>query len=465
MSEEDNKQKASRKASVRNASLAASASNNEKASKAKSTSDFCKFTTAALEFQIFTLQAQLELIRSLSECSDDEKAELIFDILDEDGDGKIDARELASGLKRIRADLTFQESLETAVDRIAAFDTNDDDRLDPKEFKTFLETMAELMGTSFHEVSELIVLQILFSPTGNTFEEEVVGHIAQETGAMDEAVEETKTLNAAMLDKRMLALFALFDLNDDDQVEFKEIAIGLNKMTMDMDASAKSAFAALLMFDRDDKRTLDYEEFSMLILNLVASGGEDVAFDDVADAMTIAACMPAIMSEEDLVELIVADELYKGLKELQEEEEDIADAVDILQYGRMKRLFALWDLNSDGKIDGAELLIGLRKFSVAKDLESTMETAMATVVTFDADADAKLDETEFAVALVKIAKEVEIDLHDLVDFLVVVSALKDADTAEEKFIQSHSKSITQGILDVQDELEKLVLEEAGGDEV
>lgn len=464
MSEVDNKQKASRKATMRTASMKASVTNKEKASKSKSTSDFVKFTTAALEFQIMTLQAQLDLIRSLSECTDDEKAALIFGLLDEDGNGKIDARELASGIKRVRADLSFQESLEAAVDRIAAFDTDDDARLDPAEFKKFLETMAEIMGTDFHEISELIVLQVLFSPTANTFEEEVAGHVVQETGAMDEAIKETKELNEAMLDERMMALFKLFDLNNDGQVEFKEIAIGLNKMTMDMDASAKSALSALLLFDRDDKRTLDYEEFTMLILNLVAAGGKDVSFDDVADAMTLAACMPAVMTEEDLAELIVVDELYNGLKELQEAEDEIAQAVDILQYGRMKRLFALWDLNHDGKIDGAELLIGLRKFSVAKDLESTMEAAMATVINFDTDSDAKLDETEFAVALVKIAKAIEVDLHDLVDFLVVVSALRDADTAEEKFIQSHSKSITQGIIEVQGELEKLLLEEGDKEE-
>ena len=49
--------------------------------------------------------------------------------------------------------------------------------------------------------------------------------------------------------------------------------------------------------------------------------------------------------------------------------------------------------------------------------------------------DQKLDRIEFAVFLAKYAQAAEIDLHELIDFMVVASALKDNSNAEMAYIK------------------------------
>lgn len=126
------------------------------------TSEFVKFIWAAIKFQIFQLQAQLKLLDGLASLSRkeklklifelcDEKLRLIFELCDEDGDGKIDARELASAFWSVNTNVTLQESLQSTIERMAICNKNKDNKLDEDHVCK-----------------------------GNNLEEEVAGYIAQD---------------------------------------------------------------------------------------------------------------------------------------------------------------------------------------------------------------------------------------------------------------------------------------------
>lgn len=66
------------------------------------------------------------------------------------GLGTLAPCELADGIKRIRGDVTFDESIALALDRVARFDKDGNAKLDLDEFKEYAKTMCEGLGTTFH---------------------------------------------------------------------------------------------------------------------------------------------------------------------------------------------------------------------------------------------------------------------------------------------------------------------------
>lgn len=70
-------------------------SRQRKAKKAESVSAFVQQTRAQLQLQMAAIQAQLDLINELAAMGEEEKGDLLFNLIDKDGDGTIDATELA----------------------------------------------------------------------------------------------------------------------------------------------------------------------------------------------------------------------------------------------------------------------------------------------------------------------------------------------------------------------------------
>jgi Ca2+-binding EF-hand superfamily protein len=203
------------------------------------------------------------------------------------------------------------------------------------------------MGVSFHELSEYLILQISFSESGNDPIEELVGELVSKE--IDQAVVEKSNFYDALADDRMLALFHEFDMDGDGAVSFAEVALGLFKMTHDMKESAKVAVKLLCMLDRNDTRELNFGQFARLIMNFCAAG--EFKFDDVADDLTLLMCQPAVVTEEELAELIIVDAVYNMAIDMQEATEEEEEVIATLSYGRMHKLFDLWDENHDGFID------------------------------------------------------------------------------------------------------------------
>lgn len=93
----------------------AASSRKKKTEKADSVSSFVKQTRAELKSEMAALQSQLDLINELAAMSDVEKLDLLFTLVDRDGDGTVDAKELAASMRKRNSELSFGDSLERAV--------------------------------------------------------------------------------------------------------------------------------------------------------------------------------------------------------------------------------------------------------------------------------------------------------------------------------------------------------------
>ena len=60
---------------------------------------------------------------------------------------------------------------------------------------------------------------------------------------------------------------------------------------------------------------------------------------------------------------------------------------------------------------------------------------MKVLKTFDTDGDKRLDRSEFALFLVKFCDAVGANFDEIIDFMIVTTALKENSAEEEKFIK------------------------------
>jgi len=76
------------------------------------------------------------------------------------------------------------------------------------------------------------------------------------------------------------------------------------------------------------------------------------------------------------------------------------------------------------------------KFHEAKSVDQTLEESIKAISSFDSDSDGKLSREEFARLVTTFAKAAGVSPHELIDFMVVTSAVKDNSTVEKAYIKS-----------------------------
>jgi len=408
-------QKAARKMS---ATRRASISKAKKKKKCGNVSSYVQQTRMELELQKAAIEAQLKLIDELATMTDEEKLDLLFNSIDRDGDGTVDANELACALRKRNAEMSFSSSLENAIKTVACFDKDGDAKLDITEFSDFVDAMLVQLKLEFNEFAEFLVLQILFSEESP--EEELAVELAKPD--LSKEVRKHEALLDILEDKRMVQLFQLFDKDGSGELSFKEVAVGLYQLTQNMDESAKTTTDLLLMIGDDDKRTLKYEQFGRLIMGIVAAKGS--TFDEIADDLTLAMTKHDTITKKDLAKLQVADTEYEQVaREIGKTSETGDKFIDPLGYRRLQKLFDLWDVDGDGTITHSELVVGLRKFQKAAGVVDDAEQHAKAMLKFDTNGDRRLNRQEFARAIVGYAKVSNVAVHDLIDFMVVTSVL------------------------------------------
>eukprot|EP00980_Cylindrotheca_fusiformis_P031387 scaffold26287_cov152-Cylindrotheca_fusiformis.AAC.1 len=410
--------KASHAANTTMATLEAANSRSFKASTAKDIASFVTQTKWNLELQMRALQSKLDLVRELGNMSADAKLDLLYNILLEDaGSSKsIALKDFQAALTLASTNLPFAANVQTALTSVTA---PSEGSLKREEFQTYCQALVESMRTTVNAFSEFVVYQVKFGAAPTT---------AAAAPAPSEGVLSSKRKNM-LNDPRMMALFVMFDKDADSTVDFKEVAIGLYKLSNNMKDSAKNAAALLLMMDRNDERVLTYETFARLIMSVAAAS--NLTFDELADQLTLALTDKSELSEEVMNEIIMVEENLEKIQQAQAKESERKKTMDALSYSKTQKLFELWDADGDGTIDFQELLRGIRKYLKASNLNSTdAEKDALMIMGHDKDSNQALDKEEFAYAMANYAESIQKPLHEVIDFMVVVGS-KETNKVEE----------------------------------
>lgn len=270
-------------------------------------SSFAQLTKAMLECELLAVSARLRILEELAPLNEEEKMQVLFQILDKNRDGSLSVVELADGLRKIRGDVNFEESIALAMARVASFDTDGDAKLDYDEFKRYTTTLVESFGTAgsgstnltFHDLAEMLIVAVTFEE-GNDEVENLFTALADDDITV--ALQDDLHLAKVMDDERMVTLFHMFDLDADGSVDFLELVRGLYKITDALDDAATTAVVALLAFDEDGNEQFDYQEFTRFILKFMVAMGNDgsCSFDESIFEMTKAAAQDNTISDDDL---------------------------------------------------------------------------------------------------------------------------------------------------------------------
>jgi len=396
------------------------------------------------------LETQMNILETLEKQTDQEKLDMLFLLLDRDDSGSIDAVELTNFMRKMNEGMTYAGSIDMAIDYVAANDMDLSGALGKDEFKTYLDLVCNEVGSTFHEMCELILMNIYFSKNGNNKEDEAAGKLAAKQ--IKERVQTKAGYYATLQDGRMRALFNDFDTNNTGKVDYQEAAIGLYKLIGDMKESALEAFDLLLMYDKNDDQLMDYTEFVRLMLHACAL--KEKTWSEIADALVHAIKTNPDPSEDDLAKLGIAEENYTKAAEITESSKKAEAIMTVLHYQKFMKLYDIADSNDDGMICFEELAIGLRKYAKAMSVDESLDTSISeakgVLISFDKDENQKLDRDEFALVLVEFAHMKNIDILKLIDFLAIIT-LTDSDVLETAYINQISMKQKRSIKKWQDE--------------
>lgn len=73
-------------------------------------------------------------------------------------------------------------------------------------------------------------------------------------------------------------------------------------------------------------------------------------------------------------------------------------------------------------------------------MKTTVEESIKVMNDFDTNDDQQLDRNEFALFVARFSNVLDADMHEMVDFMIVTSAMKENSETEKKYIQSIGES-------------------------
>lgn len=335
------------------------------------------------------------------------KVDLLFQMIDSDEGGTVDANELAEAMRQ-NEELSFSASIEQAIDMVATFDKDGDGELDKIEFRGYVSAMVDKLDMTASEFSEYMIVQILMSKTTEKQEKQrLAGELAKET--IKEEVKKREELFAILNDKRMKKVFLLFDAGSKGEVPFKNIAHALSDLSQTLDDDLQETIEIILMMKQNDERMLTFEKFGRLIM--AVSKAADLSVDVITKALkkSVQACN---MQSDSMCSSLLVDNGSTMIED---------DDIDSLTLQRLTKLFKLWDLDDSGRISVEELTGGLRTFQKASGIEVDPKVMAQALIGFDMDGDGELDPIEFSHAIVQYAQQFGVDVNGLIDAMVILS--------------------------------------------
>jgi len=397
--------------------------------KAERKAKFSKSTEALArkvsEFRLFLCQTELRIRDSVNAMTEEEEMlETLFDLFDVDGSGRIGLEDLSQSLLKVDGQQkTAQEAFETAKISITAFDSDDNGMLDKDEFRTFISAMSKNVDADFSDIVRFLILRVALAKGGG--------------GGGDIVLDE---------EVRTCVLYKAFDSTKQGYADFKNVVKSMKWVSNQMDEQFRNILFAV---DKNTTRQLNLVQFSGFLFSVVSASPPHINFHEVANSITESLCDTQNQKEKDLNELFDTHTIQHHSLETTTTATTTTTtkslsptrvSITAQQYEKVKMLFDLWDLNHSGQINFEEFFLGLRKFHDTKDYATTFAETTAAMSRFDInEANGKLDLIEFSMALSEFASYSNVDLEELIDFMVVKSALTHNSDTERNYLARMTK--------------------------
>lgn len=442
--------RAARQLTFRRAALVAISSLEQSMLGTTDVKRFVRLNTRLLQLQTASLMAESDFLEALAEIGHNDKELIVMKLMDRDGNGKINLREMAIAFSKMDATKAYAKSVEDAHTAIQKSDEDGDGMLNRKEFSAFLKDLGDALECTFDDLCFCLMEWLSFNDTGHDIIQETMQDNAIFHSHDDDEEEQDNQkhdVEEEVTETRIALLFQCLDSHGRGRVLFLDVFERLFETIKSMDVETRNV---LFMMDRkeDATRELNYREFTNLLINVSAScQPNDTHFHDIADAMTYACAVADQNLSKDMVSVLADVQIDKAFEpgkvaqHLQEEK-----GISRLTYGRIQNLFRMIDTDGSGFIEADEMVISFRKLQgTSKDIDETIEDAVTMIAEVDRDKDQRLNLDEYAVLLCSLASSLDTDVNELVSYMAVELALRDDNEADLDYARKMKKRVARKV--------------------
>ena len=518
---------------LRRAAMVASASLDQASREARiGVEDFVSLSKQRIELESHILDTQTHFVEIFAkEMTPNQRMQLLFDVIDEDGSGIVNLDEFSQALRKMEYQhLKVMREILPLVERNAAF--FEESGLKGFNYEAFAALLREHCADSKSTLSDflnVLVSQICFyEKKGEELLYEAVTILLGSPPEVDvyanglsfaawanlspKVQQRRADIARAREEARMLLVFDVMDHYRKGRVPLRDVVKHTIRYAeyWEMNTAQQQV---LFMMQKHDDVVLEYPGFSEFLRNIDVTLGPTVSVIDLCNAITLSICRQDVTDEDmkhffvDVAEnrvlfsgastkstcsngtsdsistgnsidnsnnskisaststsasTIQSDNNIDGIIPAETEKDKTSDSAsdngDELMvefpwveaahrasinttptdFGKLSRLFDLWDVDHNGTLDLSEIALGIRKFqqNSPKPMSAAVKASIDALVYCDKDHDNRLDREEFAALIMRLAQICSTDVRRLVDYMVVNAALEDNNATDVAFIQT-----------------------------
>jgi Ca2+-binding EF-hand superfamily protein len=424
--------KAARQLTFRRAALVSISSISQSMKATLTVKQYTIISRQLLDLQIACLGAETEFFRAVSQLGRKDNQFILMKLMDKDGDGKINLRELAFAFQKMDPTKAYAQSVEDANASIQKADKDGDGMLNEEEFGYFIDELMDSMQCTFDDLCFIVIQWLAFNDTGHDIIEE-----ALEDNEVNASQNDTQNddLEDEVTETRIAILFQYLDYSGNGKVLFLDVFRHLFEIIKTMDPRSRDV---LFMMDNAQTQSLTYHQFTNLLFNVTAACPSGTHFHDIADAITVAGASPDRVHGVELMSMLSAVEIDKAFKDGFPSE--LLDEMTPLTYGRIRKLFRMSDANGDGFVEAQDLVLSVRKLhGTTPDINETIEQMIAGIAHMDKDDDQRLNLEEYGAFISMLASSLDVDVNELVSYLAVELARRDYGEGEKVYFDKIRK--------------------------
>lgn len=223
------------------------------------------------------LTAAVQLVDSVQSSTVD----ILFNLFDQNQNGTIELCEVSWGVHKLKPQVSQEDARQQALEHFLLFDQGEQRHLDKSDFTVFLQRYCLLSDTKLSEIADDMIA-MLSQPD------------KQSDASDDDVQQQLQALSAHQVtevyqERRLDAVFAMWDQNSDLRISFKELCEGLYRFSGVEKLKDKAAAAAQAILEpgiaTDEGQQMSREQFGLFIRRFAAASG--VSFSAITDFLLV----------------------------------------------------------------------------------------------------------------------------------------------------------------------------------
>lgn len=223
------------------------------------------------------LTAAVQLVDSVQSSTVD----TLFNLFDQNQNGTIELCEVSWGVHKLKPQVSQEDARQQALEHFLLFDQGEQRHLDKSDFTVFLQRYCLLSDTKLSEIADDMIA-MLSQPD------------KQSDASDDDVQQQLQALSAHQVtevyqERRLDAVFAMWDQNSDLRISFKELCEGLYRFSGVEKLKDKAAAAAQAILEpgiaTDEGQQMSREQFGLFIRRFAAASG--VSFSAITDFLLV----------------------------------------------------------------------------------------------------------------------------------------------------------------------------------